>query len=270
MKLYYQGNPGSYMHIASLEAIQDLSVSIEEIVWLAVFQDVWEAIDRDAIGLLAIENSYMGSIHPNLYNFLKFPYKIIGEVDLPIQHCLCSHEQSIEGIHTVYSQQPALDQCYQYIQDHNFATISYTDTALAAKYIAEAKPEGTAAIASEKAAELYGLHVLDHNIQDNTYNTTRFVLIAHPDSIIEYSHKVGKISLLFEVNHLPASLYKCLGVFATNLINLTKIESLPSYKENFSYLFRVTFEGRLNETRVQSALQELEFYTNNIRILGDY
>jgi len=222
------------MNMASKKVSKYLSEIPEEMIWRPEFHNVWEAIKDKNIWVLAIENSYMGSIHPNLYGFLKYDYKIIGELDLEINHCLCSKEKNIKNIKKAYSQIPALEQCYKYLSKRNIEPVKYSDTALSAKFVSESDEDWLSAICSEEAANIYGLNILDKKIQDNKGNTTRFAIIVHKNSAITYKKIYGKISILFEAKNIPASLYKCLGSFATNNVNLTKIESLPSFKWSFS------------------------------------
>ncbi len=270
MKIYYQWNPWAYMHYASTEIAKNLNIPIESIEGKPEFIDVWKSIWEDGIAVLAIENSYMGNIHTNLYNFLKYDYKIIWEYFLEIRHCLGSKESYIADVKKVYSQVPALVQCYEYIKQKNMEPIEFSDTALSAKYVSESQEIGIWAIASEMACKMYGLNILDTNVQDQEGNTTRFAIIVPKESTILYKNKSNKVSILFEVRDVPASLYKCLWAFATNGINLTKIESMPSYKWKFEYLFWVDFEGNLQEISTKKALEELTFFTSFIKILGEY
>lgn len=270
MKIYYQWNPWSYMNIASKNIVNDLNSWIEDIVWLPDFSDVWASIWEKWIWVLAVENSYMWSIHPNLYWFLKYDFKIIWEYFLEIKHCICSKETDIENIKEVYSQAPALEQCHNYLKSKNIKAINYSDTSLSAKYVSESQEKWIWAICSVEAAKMHGLNILEENIADQKGNTTRFAIITAKDSKLEYKNKSNKISVIFQTNHIPASLYKCLWAFATNNINLTKIESIPSYKDSFSYMFWMDFEGNLNDKNVQNSLEELKFFTKEIRILGEY
>ncbi|PIE85501.1 hypothetical protein CSA08_01665 [Candidatus Gracilibacteria bacterium] len=269
-RIYYQGNPGSYMNIASLEIEKGLNVEITEIKGKPEFIDVWKSIGKESIGVLAIENSYMGSIHPNLYAFLRYDYKIIGEYYLPINHCLCSKETDIKKIKKAYSQLPALDQCYNYLKEKNIFPVAFSDTALSAKYISETDEKGLGAICSERAAKIYNLNILEKNIQDQQGNNTRFAIIVPKENGIEYNLKSNKVSILFEAKNIPASLYKCLGAFATNNVNLTKIESLPSGSGYFSYYFWLDFKGSLKDENVKKALEELKFFTSSLKVLGEY
>ena len=271
MKIYYQGNPGSYMHTASLQIEKWLSVKIESIEGKPEFQEIWEnCINNDGIAVLAIENSYMGSIYPNLQGFLKHDNKIVGIHDLMINHCLCSREDDISKITQAYSQMPALEQCHKYLKWKEIKAMTYSDTALSGKLASETQEPWIAAICSELAAKIYGLNILERNIQDHKGNTTRFAIIAPQNMDLDYNIKSQKVSLLFESKHIPASLYKCLWAFATNGINLTKIESLPSYKWEFSAMFWIDIEGRLEDESINNALEELKNYTTEIRVLWSY
>lgn len=270
MKIYYQGNPGSYMHIASRVIQKDLNVQIEAIEWKPDFRDVWESIGTENIAVLAIENSYMGSIHPNLHGFLKYDCKIVGQYDMYINHCLCSKETDIEKITKAYSQMPALEQCHKYLKTMNIEPMVYSDTSLAAKHVSETQDSGKAAICSELAAEIYGLNILQKNIQDHSENTTRFAVIADKKLDIAYSEKENKISIMFEVEHIPSKLYECLGIFAKRSINLTKLESLPSFRGKFLFMFWMDIQGNLSDPNISSAFEELQEYVNELRIIGEY
>ena len=245
MKIYYQWNPWSYMNIAAKKIKKHLNIQIDDIVWMPEFNDVWKNIWIDWIWVLAIENSYMWSIHPNMYGFLKHDFKIIWEYYLEINHCLCSKEKNIE-------------------------ISNFWDTALAAKYVSESQEIRIGAICSTQAAKLHKLNILDENIQDQNWNTTRFIVIVPKWPNIKYNKKAKKISIIFEAKNIPSSLYKCLWAFATNKINLTKIESLPSYKWAFSYYFWLEFGWKIKDKDVSKALEELNFFAKKVRILWEY
>jgi len=270
MKIYYQGNPWSYMNIASKEISKNLDIEVEDIIWMPEFSDVWKKISEEWIWVLAVENSYMWSIHPNLYWFLKYDYKIIWEYYLEINHCLCSKEDKLENIQTAYSQMPALEQCHNYLKNKDITPKWFWDTAWAAKYLSNNDIKWAWAICSEEAANLYNLNILEKNIADQKWNTTRFVIIVPKNSKIIYSQKSEKISMIFEARDIPASLYKCLWAFATNNINLSKIESMPSYKGSFNYYFWLECNWNLNEKWIIKSIEELKFFTKEIRILWEY
>ena len=270
-KIYYQWELGSYHYQASLEIEKNLNIKIDEMIWLDSFEKCWDKLWDDSILVLAIENSYAGTIYENLYNFDKLDVKVIWEINLPIEHCICSTETELNKIKKVYSHFKALPQCYNYLKKHNIKEqIIVDDTAWAAIQLSKTKEKQSAAICSTLAWKMYWLNILDESIQDQKGNTTRFVIIVPKKSKIEYLKKQNKVSVLFEAKNIPASLYKCLGAFATNNVNLSKIESLPNIKNPFSYLFWLDFEWKLEDKNVILSLEELKFFTSNINIIWEY
>lgn len=194
---------------------------------------------------------------------------IIGSYDLEVHHCLLSLEIEISSVKKALSHTQALDQCYHFLKERNIEAEKFYDTAGAAKYIAEQKISGSAAIASKLAAEIYGLNILQESIQDQSGNTTRFLIVCRTQDAknYQYTQTSRKVTLIFETRNIPASLYKCLGAFATNGVNLTKIENLPSFGKPFSSLFWIDFEGKLEDEAVKKSLEELRFFTSDIKIL---
>jgi len=271
MNIYYQWEPGSYSHLASQKIAQSLNCSIDDTVGEVDFDTVWNQVTKGGIWVLPIENSYAWSIHHNIYNFLSFDHKIIGEYNFEVEHCLLSLETEISKVTQAYSHHQALSQTHKYLTEKNIHPVPYADTAWAAKMIAETQKYGVAAVASKLAAELYGLNILDSSIQDQQWNTTKFlVLVPQDEKSIEYNKPKGRITLMFSINHTPGSLYHCLWVFAQRDINITKIESIPMKIGHFSYAFWMTFEGEMSSSIVQDSLKELYSYAENIRILGQY
>lgn len=272
MKIYYQWEPGSYSHLAAIKIQKHLSVEISKIIGLQDFDSVWEEISHGSIWILPLENSYAGTIHQNVYNFLSYPHQIIGEYDFEVQHCLLSLESDISKIHEVYSHHQALSQTHSYIHKHKWLIKPYGDTAGSAKMISEKQKFWAAAIASKLAGEIYGLNVLEENIQDQSGNTTKFIVVVSPEmqKKISFSSQQGRVSIFFETRHTPWSLYESLWVFARRNINLTKIESIPLKQQRFKYGFWIRFEGKLWDENIQQALKELEAFTHDIRILGEY
>ncbi len=270
MNIYYQGEAGAYSNEASEKIKDQLSINSKETLGLTDFLSVWNKIWEWNIGVLPIENWYAGSIHENLYYFLRYDYKIIGEYDLKINHCLLSLESDIKKINKAYSHTQALSQTHNFLTKNKIKAEKFSDTAWAAKYISENKILKAWAIASKLSAKIYNLNILKENIHDQEWNTTKFLIISENGSNIEYLSKSNKISIIFETKNIPASLYKCLWAFATNNVNLTKIESMPSLKNPFTYMFFMSFEGQLKNENIKKTLEELEFFTNYIKILGEY
>ncbi len=273
MNIYYQWEPWAYSNIASIEVAKQLWAGDDcDIEWLGTFESVWSRIAQGYIGVLPIENSYAGPIHTNLFAFSRFDVAIIGTYNLEINHCLVSLENDISQVKTVISHPQALDQTYHYMKNHDMKRENFYDTAGAAKHISENKVKGYGAISSKLAAEIYNLNILDESVQDQSGNTTRFLVICLSKDIEKYSfqEKKNKTSLIFEARHIPASLYKCLGAFATNNVNITKIENLPAFGKPFSVQFWLDIEGNLKDEGVEKALDELRFFTSDIRVLGEY
>ncbi len=270
-KIIYQWCPWAYMHQASLSVQKNLTIKIDTLVGYDSFEDCWNKAEPDDIMVLATENSYAWSIYENLYRFLKYDVKIIGEHDMEIDHCLVSHESHINQITKVYSHFKALPQCYEYLKSkgiHN--QIIHPDTAGAWKMISETKEPWASAICSRLAWEMYGLNILDEGIQDQKNNTTRFSVIAHSEYRGSYLQKVGKTSIIFEAKDAPSSLYTCLWCFASNEISITKLESLPNVKTPFTYITWIDIQGHTSETHIQEALTLLEDHTISIKIIGEY
>jgi prephenate dehydratase len=272
MKLYFQGEQWAYSNITALEIAKLLWNQDAVIQGVKTFEEIWEHIQEGGLGVLPIENSYAGPIHTNLFAFSRFDAAIIGSYDLEVRHCLLSLESDISHIKKALSHTQALDQCYHFLKARNIEAEKFYDTAGAAKYIYENKIFKTAAIASKLAAEIYGLNILQESIQDQLWNTTRFLVVCRKQDLHQYdfSQKSGKITLIFETRNIPASLYKCLGAFATNGVNLSKIENLPSFATPFSSIFWIDVEGSLEDDSVIKSLEELKFFTSDIRILGAY
>ncbi|MBF0285131.1 MAG: prephenate dehydratase [Magnetococcales bacterium] len=263
----FQGMRGAYSEQACRERLPEM-----ETLPCRTFDEVFAAVERgDAhMGMLPVENSTAGVISDS-YDLLKTNrLHIVGEHYQRVRHCLLGMRGGTrEAIRVVCSHPQALAQCHQFLQRCGWEKRAVYDTAGAAAELARRGDPTEAAIASELCAGLYGLELLEREIQDNRLNTTRFILIAkeavHPEAGVPC-----KTSLLFEARHIPAALYKCLGGFATNGINLTKLEARPIPGQNWTYHFYLDFQGRPDEPRRQLALEELAFYTTSVKILGCY
>ena len=178
MHISYQGVPGAYGSIVAETIADRLNIPHDAIHGLPSFAEVWESIDADHIAVLPIENSYAGSIHENFYAFLRYDYAIVGEVSLPIHHTFLSLETDIGQVKKAYSHPQALAQCHDWLRSLHIEAVPYEDTAGAARMIAEKGKRECAAIASRRAGEIYGLHMLAEGIQDQIGNTTRFVVVT--------------------------------------------------------------------------------------------
>jgi len=272
MKIYYQWEPGSYSHLAARNIEKNISVGIDDILWVHDFDTVWEHVEAGHIWVLPLENSYAGTIHQNVYNFLLYNHKIIGEYDFEVEHCLLSLEDDITNITEVYSHPQALSQTHKYTHKFNWEVKPFGDTAWAAKMILDKNKRWAAAIASDLAGEIYKLNTLEKNIQDQEWNTTKFIIIVAKPKIhsVTFSEKKWKTSVFFEAWHKPASLYNCLWVFAKRGINLSKIESIPLKNQRFTYGFWIRFDGNIEDSIIRDALEDLKNYSKDIRILWEY
>jgi prephenate dehydratase len=219
-------------------------------------------------GVVPIENSVEGPVGLTLDLLVhKFNLKIEKEIIISINHNLLSKkEDNIEDIHDVYSHSQALAQCQNYLEVKNMTPHFTLSTAAAAKSILEMK--NTAAIGTLKVAELYGLKVIDKNIQDIDNNKTRFVVLSKNNHKITGNDKTSIFFSIFDDN--PGGLHDILGVFAKNNINLTKIESRPSKEGLGKYIFFVDFEGHQNEKKLKNVLNIIKTKTSFIKVLGSY
>lgn len=249
------GAAGSNSHLAALNFFPNAQISLEK-----NFDKVFEAVasDRCDFGVLPVENSSAGSVSRVYDLILKYRYFIVGETDLPIEHCLCAIPQTdISNIEYVLSHEQGLSQCSLFISENGFHKKKIGSTSAAAQTVAEEKRINWAAICTKRAADEFGLKVLDKNIQNNDNNCTRFIVISKKAIITEQS---SKISLCFTLNNRPGSLYTVLSRFASHGFDLTKIESRPIPDSQFDYLFYLDFIGNVRENannrRMLCALSE--------------
>ena len=238
------------------------------------FDDVFEAVasGRAKLGMIPIENSQAGRV-AEIHNLIpRSKLHIVGEYFQKIEHYLLAPKgASLETVKDIYSHPQALMQCRENLRELGLTTHTYSNTAAAAADVAQWGDKSKAAIASPLAAELYGLEVLKEHLQDSDSNTTVFVIIAREP--IEPDPKKGRVltSLLYTIRNMPAALYKSLGGFATNGVNIVKLESyIPGGKEREAAQFFLTFEGHPHDKKAQNALEELSFYCKKVSVLGVY
>lgn len=239
---------------------------------LPTFEAVFEAVEagQAKYGLIPIENSQAGRV-AEIHNILpETSLHIVGEYIHPVRHSLCGVKgASIEQVKEAYSHPQALMQCTKSLAEKAIAAQPFADTAMAAKAVVEWNDPAKAAVCSELAATLYGLDVLEENIQDADDNATLFLTFsAEP---IDPEPEKGQIltSVLFTARNIPAALYKALGGFATNGVNMIKLESYIVSGSQQAQFF-MTFEGHPSDRPVQLALEELGFFTNKVNVLGVY
>lgn len=263
----YGGTTGSYSEDATINFFgQDvLRVPCRN------FEDIFKSITggQADYGVIPIENSTTGSIKDVFDLLNKYNCFIVGETQVRVDHCLMGlEESSIEDITDIYSHEQSLMQCSEFLETFpDWELHSYDNNALAAKFIKEEKNKHFAAIASERAAKIFNLKVLDRHINFLDINTTRFIVIANH---LENSDKNNKISISFAVGHEPGALVKVLNIFDRNQLNLCKIESRPNRKRNWEYNFFVDIEGNITDERLQETIQEVILESTNFRFLGNY
>lgn len=238
------------------------------------FEDVFEAVatGNASLGMIPIENSQAGRV-AEIHNLLpKTKLHIVGEYFQKIEHCLVAVKDArLDTIKDVYSHPQALMQCRENLREMKLTTHTYSNTAQAAADVAKWNDASKAAISSPLAAELYGLKILKEHLQDADNNTTVFIQIAR--NPIEPKDTDGKIitTLLYTIRNMPAALYKSLGGFATNGVNIVKLESyIAGGTRKDAAQFFLTFEGHPRDKNVQNALEELGFYCKKVTVLGVY
>ncbi|MBT9291748.1 prephenate dehydratase [Prosthecodimorpha staleyi] len=266
-KIVFQGEPGANSHIACREVYPDY-----EAVPCQTFEDCFAAIQSGAadLGMIPVENSIAGRVADIHHLLPQSMLHIIGEYFLPIRHQLVGLKGArLADIVSAQSHPQALGQCRQSLRQLGLAAIVGADTAGSARQIADAGDPTRAAISSRLAAEIYGLDILKADIEDDQHNTTRFIILSPED--LRAAPGVGPImtTFVFEVRNVPAALYKALGGFATNGINMTRLESYMVGGTFTATQFLADVEGHPDEIDLGRALEELSFFAS-ARILGVY
>jgi len=269
LKVAFQGEPGANSDIAAREVYPKC-----ETVPCPTFEDALSAIQtgKADLGMIPIENSIAGRVadihhllpHANLH--------IIGEHFLPIRFNLMAPKgATLKTIKTVESHIHAVGQCRKFIRKHGFKAVVAADTAGAARQIAETPDDLTrAALAPKLAAKIYGLKVLAEDCADEAHNTTRFVILSKKKKFAKANNGPVVTTFVFRVRNLPAALYKAMGGFATNGVNMTKLESYMIEGNFFATMFYADVDGHPDDQNVTFALEELKFFSHELRILGVY
>ena len=267
-RIAYQGEPGANSHIVAKEHYPDW-----EALACASFEDVFAAVaGGDAeLAMIPIDNSIAGRV-ADIHHFLPTSgLHIIAEHFLRIQFSLLGVPgSSLDTIKTVHSHVHALGQCRKFIKQHGLTPIMSGDTAGAAREIVDAADPSQAAISPPLAAEIYGLDVLASDIEDEDHNTTRFVVLSREPKRAPAGNGPTVTSFIFNVRNLPAALYKALGGFATNGVNMTKLESYMVDGWFTATQFLAEVDGHPDDVPLARALEELTFFTTDVKILGVY
>ena len=266
-RVAFQGEPGAYANLAAREVLPHAMA-----IPCATFEDAAEAVrngDTD-LCIIPVENSLMGRIADIHHLLPEAGLHIVGEHFLRIRHQLLGLKGAkLGGLKRVFSQGPALAQCLKIIRDLKLKAENWHDTAGSARHVAELNDPSVAAIASALAGQLYGLDVLKANVEDESHNMTRFLIMSHePDD----APNEGKIvtTFVFRVRNVPAALYKAMGGFATNGVNMTKLESYQRGASFAATTFYADIVGAPGDPAVDRALAELEFHCKRLNLLGTY
>ena len=268
LKIAFQGEPGANSHIAIVEAYPDA-----EPLPCATFEDALAAISSGEadLGMIPIENSVAGRVADIHHLLPASGLFIVGEWFLPVRHQLMAIKGTkLPDIKTVESHVHALGQCRRIIRKLGIKPIVAADTAGSARDVSERKDKSVAAIASRLAADIYGLDILAEDVEDEAHNTTRFVVLAREQKWAAQGSEPLVTTFVFRVRNLPAALYKALGGFATNGVNMTKLESYMVDGEFSATQFYADVDGHPDDRGLAFALEELKFFSREFRIVGVY
>ncbi len=266
LRVAFQGEAGAYSEAAIFDRLGSQAVSLP----CESFEQVFEAVQsgQAALGFIPIENSLAGSIHRNYDLLLQHDLHVVGEHHLRIAHCLIGlPDVRLDEVRRVISHPQALAQCAENLRRMGLKSEAVHDTAGAVQLVRRRGERDVAAIASRRAADLYGMQVLMEGLEDNPLNFTRFLLIACQP--VEAGAN-AKTSIVFSLKNQPGALFKALSVFALREIDLTKIESRPLVGKPWEYFFYIDLAGSTSEERVQNALRNLGEFATFLRVLGSY
>ncbi|MFH2106749.1 MAG: prephenate dehydratase [Candidatus Micrarchaeota archaeon] len=271
IRVGFQGTRGAYS-----ESAMKLAFPHSIAVGFRLFSQPFDALVNEKIdvAVIPIENSTFGSVLPVYDLLMNLDVKAVGEIKLPIEHCLLGIQGSeLKDITEVYSHPQALAQCRDSLARMKIKQVECFDTAGAAEMVAKKKDRKMGAIASENAAGIYGLKILKKGIQDKSGNMTRFLVFVRSNDKVDWQKdksKQYKTSIIFSVPHVTGSLFKALKILADNKINLTKIESRPTGKVTWEYLFYIDFIGNLEDTEIKKIMDKFKEQTQYLRLIGSY
>jgi prephenate dehydratase len=267
-KIVFQGEPGANSHLAIHGAYPKA-----EAVPCPTFEDAFTAIaDGNAeLAMIPIENSVAGRVADIHHLMPASGLHIVAEHFMPVRHQLMAPKgATLKGIKTVESHVHALGQCRKMIRKLGIKPIVAADTAGSAREVAQIGDKTRAAIATRLAAEIYGLEILAADIEDESHNTTRFIVLSREKKWAPRGKNKVITTFLFQVRNVPAALYKALGGFATNGVNMTKLESYMIEGNFFATQFYVDVEGHPDDRGLAFALEELAFFSKELKVLGVY
>ena len=267
-RIAYQGEPGANSHLAAREAFFDL-----EPIAYPTFEDALAAVKAGDAGyaMIPIENSVAGRVADIHHLLPDAGLFIVAEHFLRVRHQLMAKPgATLNSIKRVMSHTQALGQCRNTLRSLGLKPVPEADTAGSARMVAEGSDATVGAIASRLAAEIYGLEILKSDMEDEAHNTTRFVVLSKEPEDAEPGNGPVVTSLMFRVRNVPAALYKALGGFATNSVNMTKLESYQTEGTFNATMFFADIEGHPVDRPVRLALEELSFFSTETTILGTY
>lgn len=268
LKVAFQGEKGAYSQLACLEVFPNADA-----VACSTFEEAFQlAKDNSEYKIvIPIENSLAGRVADIHYLIPKYKLQIHAEHFQKVTHNLLGIKGSrIKDIKTVRSHSQAIGQCSKIISENKLIPIISADTAGSAKFISKKKDKTDSAIASELAAKIYGLEIIKSKVEDEPGNVTRFFIMGNDTKHPQHKDKKYITSCIFKLKSIPAALYKALGGFATNGVNLCKLESF-SVKNTFDQVnFYIDIEGHIEDSSLQKALEELGFHTQKLDVLGVY
>ncbi len=268
LKVAFQGEPGANSDIAAREVYSGC-----EPMPCPTFEDALAAVQNGKadLGMIPIENSIAGRVADIHHLLPHAKLHIVGEHFLPIHFNLMAPKgATLKTIKSVESHIHALGQCRRFIRKHGYKSVIAADTAGAARHISETNDVTRAALAPKLAAKIYGLTVLAENVEDEAHNTTRFVILSRERKFAKRGSGPVVTTFVFRVRNLPAALYKALGGFATNGVNMTKLESYMIEGNFFATMFYADVEGHPEDVGLTFALEELKFFSRELIILGVY
>jgi prephenate dehydratase len=268
-KIAFQGRAGAYSHMACMSAFPEL-----EPLPCPTFAEAFKAVEagRADVAMIPIDNSIAGRVADIHLLLPQHRLSVIAEHFIPVHHCLLGVPGAkLSDLKTVYSHVHALPQCKNLISDMDLKAVVFEDTAASAQKVAEAGDKTQCAIASALCAELYGLKILKKNVEDEAGNTTRFLALSKNAKVpARQKNKIYMTSLIFKVHNIPAALYKALGGFATNGVNMTKLESYQKGASFAATRFYADIVGAPGDPAIDRALEELAFHCKELRVLGTY
>lgn len=262
----FQGEPGAYTEEAALRFFGPSTTGVP----FESLDETFDAVENSRVpfALVPVENSLEGSITRAYDLLLDSPLMVCAETELRISHCLIAPEgTTLDSVRMVYSHPQALGQSRNFLRQLNAEIVPSSDTAGSVKMIKEQGMKGSAAVASARAAEIYGMNILAREIEDNSHNYTRFFVLSKEDAL---PTGTDKTSIVFSLKHKPGALYDSLGELASRGINLTKLESRPTRHQPWEYNFYMDVAGHREDEQLAGALKALEDHAVFVKILGSY